>query len=91
MRAGEGEDASALVCCDLGHDVGRGPEAVETESLGIAGEAQRAVSDQAGAQQRSSLQVGETLGDRKAETTVGQSIFGIAAVDLVPRELGVLA
>jgi hypothetical protein len=71
--------------------VGRGPEAVETESLGIASEAQRAVSDQAGAQQGSGLQIGVTLGDRKAETAVGQSILGVAAVDLVPGEPGVLA
>src|SRR5829696_957359 len=47
VRAGEGEDAPALVHGDLGHDVGRGPEAVETEPLGIAGETQRAVPDQA--------------------------------------------
>jgi hypothetical protein len=49
------------------------------------------VPDQACAQQRRSLQVGESLGDRKAETTVGYGVLRIAAVDLVPGESGVLA
>jgi hypothetical protein len=49
------------------------------------------VPDQAGAQQRSGLQVGETFGYRKAETGVGDGILGVAAVDLVPGEPGVLA
>ena len=47
--------------------------------------------DQAGAQQWSGLQVWETFGDRKAETGVGDGVLGVAAVDLIPREPGVLA
>ena len=34
---------------DLGDEVGRGAEAVEAEPLGVTGEAQGAVPDQAGA------------------------------------------
>src|SRR5215212_7155790 len=90
-RAGKGEDAPAFVYCYLGHDVGRGPEPVETELLGISSETQRAVTDQASAQQGSGLQICETFGDREAEAGVGNGVLGVAAVDLVPRKPGVLA
>ena len=50
--AGEGEDPPALPAGDLRDDVRRGAEAVEAEPLGVAGQPQRAVADQAGAEQR---------------------------------------
>ena len=52
FRAGEGEDAPALVTRDLAHDVRRGAEAVEADALAVAGELQRPVADEAGAEER---------------------------------------
>src|SRR5213080_4193538 len=49
----------------------RRPEAVEAEPLGIAGEAKRAVADQAGAEQRRGLEIVVLVGDRKAVALVG--------------------
>ena len=37
IRAGEREDTPALVARDLAHDVRRGAEAVEADSLAVAG------------------------------------------------------
>ena len=48
----EGEDPPTLVARDLGDDVRRGAEAVQPESLGVSREPQRAVADQAGAEER---------------------------------------
>ena len=83
---GEGEDAPALVFRHLADDVRRGAEAVEAEALGVAGQAQRAVADQPGAEQRRRLQVGEALGYREAEALVGDGVLGVAAVDVVAGE-----
>ena len=54
-RAREGEHAPALMARHLRDDVRRRAEAVEPEPLGVAGQPQRAVADQAGAQQRRGL------------------------------------
>jgi hypothetical protein len=43
------------VTCDLGDDVSRRAESIETERLGIARVAERAITDEPGAEQRSSL------------------------------------
>ena len=56
-RAREGEHAPPLVERHLGDDVRRGAEAVDAEPLGVAGQPQRAVADQAGAQERRRLDV----------------------------------
>jgi hypothetical protein len=40
---------------NLDDDVRRGAESVEADPLGVAGEAQRAVADQAGAEERRDL------------------------------------
>ena len=53
--AGEGEDPPALVGRDLAEDVRGGAEAVEADPLGVADQAQRAVADQARAEQRRRL------------------------------------
>ena len=55
--AGEGEDPPPLMAGDLADDVGRGAEAVEAEPLGVAGQPQRPVADQPGAEQRRRLHV----------------------------------
>ena len=49
-RSGEGEYAPSLVARDLGHDVRRRAEAVQTEPHGVARRDQGAVPDEAGAQ-----------------------------------------
>ncbi len=57
----------ALVAGDLRHDVRRGAEAVEAELPRVAGHAQRAVADQAGAEQRRRL--GVVIAPRAAESS----------------------
>ena len=57
--ARHGEHAAALAPRDLRDDVRRGAEAVQAEPLGVAGEAQRAVADQPGAEERRRLEVAE--------------------------------
>ena len=59
---GEGEDAPALVARHLGDDVRGRTEAVEAEARGVAGQAERPVADQPGAQERRGLEVGEAVG-----------------------------
>src|SRR6185369_15814933 len=66
-------DALAAVARDLDRDVGRGAEPVETETLGVTRQAQGAIADQSGAEQRRGVDVG---------------VLGIAAVDLIAGEAG---
>ena len=63
--------APSLVARDLGHDVRRGAEPVDPEPRAVAGEPQRPVADQPGAQQRRGLEVAVPLGEREAEPRVG--------------------
>ena len=59
----EREQAPALVDRDLGDDVGRRTEAVETEAFDvIPAEPQRAVADEAGAEQRGGFHIAEPIG-----------------------------
>ncbi len=60
--AGEGEHLAPLPAGDLGEDVGGGAEAVQAQAGSVAAHAQRAVADQAGAQQRRSLGARVPLG-----------------------------
>ena len=76
---------------DLDDEMGRGAEAVEAQPLCVTGEAQGAVADQAGAQQRGGLQVRIAVRDREAEPVVGDRVLRVAAVDLVPGEPRILA
>ena len=76
---------------DLADDVRRGAEAVQPQALGVAGQTQRAVADQPGAEKRRGLQIGESVRDREAEAMVGHSELGEAAVDVVTREARVVA
>ena len=75
----------------LAHDVCRRAEAVETDALPVAGELQRAVADQAGAEQRRRLGVGVARGERRAVALVGDDQLRVAAVEVVAREAGAIA
>ena len=52
----------------------------------VAGHPQRAVADQAGAQQRRRLEVRVAVGQREAEALVGHRVLGVAAVAVVAGE-----
>src|SRR5262249_47538305 len=79
------------VASDLDEDVGSRAEAVEAEGSRIAGETQRAIADEAGAEKRRRLFVRVARGDGKAVALVGEGVLGVAAVDLVSREPRALA
>src|SRR5215831_2680801 len=87
----EREHAAPLVERDLDDDVRRRTEAVQAEALGVARECERAVADQAGAEQRRELEVGRSLGKREAEALVRHGELGVAAVPVVAGELRVIA
>ena len=55
--AGEGVDRAPLVERHLRDDVGGGAEPVKAEPLGVAGRPQRAIADEAGAEERRRLDV----------------------------------
>ncbi len=86
----EREHAAALGTRDLRDDVGGGAEPVQSEPLGIPRHAERAVADQAAAEERCE-RGGVTLGEREAEALVGDDPFGVAAVDVVAGEASLLA
>ena len=88
---GERVHLAALVARDLGHDVGRGPEAVDPEPSRIARQAQRAVPDEPGAQERRGLDVGDSRREGEAEARIGQGVLGVAAVLPVAGESGRVA
>ena len=71
---------------DLRDDVRRGAEPVQPEPLRVAREPQRAVADQAGAEQRRRLEVAVPVRDREAEALVGDGPLGVAAVEVVAGE-----
>src|SRR5205823_5898224 len=89
--AGEGEDAAALVTGDLRDDVRGGAESVDAEVVGVAGEFEGAVPDEAGAEQRRGGGVVVGVGERIAGALVGDGELGVAAVDVVAREAGAVA
>ncbi len=89
--AGEREHSPALERRHLADHVGGGPEPVQPESLGVAGERQRAVADQPAAQQRRRLLVGESLGQRQAVALVGDRQLREPAVDVASGEARVHA
>ena len=81
----------SLVLRDLGDDVRGGAEAVQSEPLGVARHPQRAVADQARAEQRRGLEILVALGNGEAEPLVRDDALGVAAVQLVPGEAGPVA
>jgi hypothetical protein len=70
----------------LADHVGRGAEPVQPKPLAVAGQAQRPVADQPGAQERRGLQVRIAVGQREAEALVRNRVLGVAAVDVAPGE-----
>jgi hypothetical protein len=68
-------------------------KAIEAEALAglCAAEAIGAVSDDAGAEQRGGVLVGECGGERVGEVFAHDAEFGVASVDVVAGEAGVLA
>src|SRR5579872_7330767 len=83
---GEGVDAAALMPRDLRNDVRRRAESVDAQSPGVSRARQRAVADQSGAQQRRRGCVLIGFWNRNAITLVGNSEFGVTAVDRVAGE-----
>ena len=69
-RARAGEDAAPLCDRDLADDVRRGAEAVQAERFAVAGEPERPVADEAGAEQRRCLRVRVRGGNGEAEPLV---------------------
>ncbi len=84
---GEGEDAPSLPDCQLRDQVCGGAETVDAEGARFAGEAQRAVADQPGAQQRRGVRVVEADGQGEGVRGVGEHQPGVAAVARVAVEL----
>src|SRR5690606_24004656 len=89
--AGERIDAPPLPGRDLGEDVRGVAETVEAETLCIPGHRQRAVADQARAQQRRRLSIRVACRQREAEALVDHDELGVAAGALVAGELGAVA
>src|SRR5262249_47032338 len=85
------EDTAAFPQRDLRDDVGRRAEAVEAEPPAFAGESQRPEADQAGAQERGRLEIAVIRWDAEAEPLVRDNPLGVAAVEVVPREVGGVA
>src|SRR5207302_9717165 len=83
---GEGKDAATLVASDLRDDVRRVAETIKTHALGIARQPERAVADQASAEQRGCMQVVIAVGQRQTKAFVGDAKLGIAAVELIAGE-----
>jgi len=73
---------------DLADDVCGGAEPVEPDALRVAGQNERAIADQPGAEQRGRLQIRIPLGDWEAEALVRDGFLGKAAVDVVAGEAG---
>ena len=93
LVAGDDVDLDAAVEGHLNGDVRGGAEAVQTEAPARldAGEPQGAVPDDARAQQRRGVQVGEALRDAVEEMRAGEGQAGIAAVHGPAGERGAVA
>ena len=76
---------------DLRDDVRRCAEAVQPEPLGVAGEPQRAIADQTGAEEGRAADREEVRRQRIAVALVRERVLGVAAVAVVTRELRAVA
>src|SRR5207244_10639858 len=88
---GEREDPPAFPPRQLGHEVRGRTEAVQAEPLRVPREAQRAIADQSRAEQRRELRVPGCGRQREAVPRVGDRLLGVAAVECVPGEQGLVA
>ena len=85
-RPDEREHPPSLVPGDLDHHVSRRAEAVEAEPLRVAGQPQRSVPDQPGAEERRRLDIGVARRDPEAVAGIRDRELGVAAVELVAGE-----
>ena len=90
--SGEGIDSLPLVSGNLGNDVSRGPEAVNSQTLPpLPRHPVGAIADEAGAQKRSGLRIAEGLRNLEAVPVVGYGVFGVAAIPGIAGEKGCIA
>ena len=81
----KGVERAPFLLCQLRDDVCGRAEAINAQPARVAGQPQSAVADQAGAQQRRQRR-GIAIGQREAVARVGDSEFGVTAVDLITGE-----
>lgn len=84
-------DLTTLEKRNLGDDVSRRSETVDTEPSSVPGHNQRAITDETCAQKRCCLGVRITFRDREAITLIGDGVFRVAAVERVTRKSRVVA
>ena len=70
----------------LHKNLGRRSEAVEADALRVAGQPQRAESDESGAQQRRRFLRAVAVGQRKAVARIGDAVLRVSAVNRVAGE-----
>ena len=85
-RAGEGEHAAALVPRHLRHDVRGGAEPVDAQPLRVSSCAERAMTDESGAEQRRRVAVGVSDRKREAVPRVRHGVLRVAPVHLIAGE-----
>ena len=91
-RAGEGVDPFALVLGNLGNDMRRRAEAINSQALDIfSSQAVSAITDQARTEKRGNFDIFIILREVKTITLVGDSIFRISAIEGIPGEFGIIA
>jgi hypothetical protein len=93
FAAGGDEDFAVPVAEDFDGLRGGSPEAEETDALASlgAGDAQTAEADDAGAEERGDVGVVEGVGEGEDEIGADEGVFGVASVDGVAGEGGVVA
>jgi hypothetical protein len=69
----------------------RSAKAINPEALHVTRRSQRAIADQPGAEQRCCRDIVILIGQREAVTCIGHRSLGIAAIDLIAGEAGLLA
>jgi len=86
-------DLAVPVAEDFDGLAGGGAEAEETDAFSglSAGDAEAAEADDAGAEKRSDVCVAEGFGERVGEVGADEDVFGVASIDGVAGEGGVVA
>src|SRR4030095_8674406 len=87
----KGKDFATFEPGYLYGDVGGGAESIESDASGVAGFAQSAIADEAGAEERCRCDVVEPAGEVEAESSVNDGEFRVTSVDGVTGELSVIA
>src|SRR5439155_26815705 len=77
---------AALVARDLRHDVRRGAKSIDPKPLRVTRFEERAITNQAGAEQRRGFGVGINIRQREAKAFVGHRILRVAAIERVARK-----